>query len=151
MRGDVRVDVPAASTKSAPQRSGDGRLDGGAHHGFGASTKSAPQRSGDARRVEELVHDLPASTKSAPQRSGDTGPARRRGARAGLNEVRSPKERRRDLSGGVGAEADLPQRSPLPKGAETPAPKTWWLPCRSGLNEVRSPKERRLEHISDGV
>ncbi len=132
-----------ASTKSAPQRSGDGRPPRGHPDGrVGASTKSAPQRSGDrpppltswpgwrlneVRSPKERRHsDGPvprhparrASTKSAPQRSGD---------------------RDTDHSRAV---SSRPQRSPLPKGAETAQAETT-AATRWCLNEVRSPKERR--------
>ena len=111
--------VPPASTKSAPQRSGDHAPTVGDDGSTRASTKSAPQRSGDKRLDGGAHHGFGASTKSAPQRSGDSHSA-----------VSTP-------TGGSG-----PQRSPLPKGAET---------SRIGgaraaltrLNEVRSPKERR--------
>jgi len=158
-----------------------------ATHRDPASTKSAPQRSGDSEGGR-LTLVRAASTKSAPQRSGDPCWRGLRGPPSGLNEVRSPKERRprtrkrshapplslnevrspkerRRRSGRnpdqwaspqrsplpKGAETPRmtaevafvvpPQRSPLPKGAETTASAWQWTPP-SNLNEVRSPKER---------
>ena len=62
-----------------------------------ASTKSAPLRSGDRHRCARPRPRRPASTKSAPQRSGDCRRRRVLPIRAGLNEIRSPKERRPHL------------------------------------------------------
>ena len=59
-----------------------------------------PQRSplptGAETGADGGVHEAPvdASTKSAPHRSGDRGPRPGRWRRPGLNEVRSPQERR---------------------------------------------------------
>ena len=61
-----------------------------------ASTKSAPRRSGDCRMTACSGYLSSASTKSAPRRSGDTsGRLQVVQVVRGLNEVRSPKERRR--------------------------------------------------------
>ena len=110
-----------ASTKSAPHGSGDGEPGGRRRDALLlASTKSAPHGSGDQRAEVRVAHrDLPAaSTKSAPHGSGDGG------------------------VGEVFAGEFVPQRSPLPTGAETGGggcrPRR-----RRRLNEVRSPRERR--------
>ena len=67
----------------------------------------------------EVLAAVVASTKSAPHRSGDSSIRDiRYPSDYGLNEVRSPQERRR------------PRRSAAGR-------------CRRGLNEVRSPQEQR--------
>ena len=81
-----------------------------------ASTKSAPQRSGDTEDDGGSRVRRAASTKSAPQRSGD-------------------------YSLGVAMDASVqPQRSPLPKGAETEASDGYHthseLPQRSLLGQA---------------
>ena len=83
-----------ASTKSAPHRSGDSGLR------LPLVSQSPPQRSPLPTGAEtphggEYTVDALASTKSAPHRSGDGGPRPGRWRRPGLNEVRSPQERRR--------------------------------------------------------
>ncbi len=117
-----------ASTKSAPHRSGDpARLR--RHEGLGvASTKSAPHRSGDP-----AVASSTSVRSAAPQRSplptGAETPVHgwaRRSRLAGLNEVRSPQERR-------------------PARTRRACPMTG---C--SLNEVRSPQERRLPGREEG-
>ena len=131
-----------------------------------ASTKSAPQRSGDHTLCPVSAIKVDASTKSAPKAAETATPPTTPASDSGLNEARSPKERR---PGAVSADTSVlapPQRSPLPKGAETStrsAPPYRSTPQRSplpkgaetgrlrrgvrcpgrGLNEVRSPKERR--------
>ena len=82
-----------ASTKSAPHRSGDSGLR------LPLVSQSPPQRSPLPTGAEtphggEYTVDALASTKSAPHRSGDGGPRPGRWRRPGLNEVRSPQERR---------------------------------------------------------
>ena len=86
----------------------------------GASTKSAPRRSGDTQLIPVVEVVDAASTKSAPRRSGDLGYV-------------FPFWR---ITG-------VPQRSPLPEGAETTRHRLVNPHDRIGLNEVRSPKERR--------
>ena len=90
------VRVVPASTKSAPQRSGDVGVEVLGHAELDASTKSAPQMSGDCACGFEVLAAVVASTKSAPERSGDTD-----------THIQTPS--------GHG----MPQRSPLPKGTET--------------------------------
>ena len=161
-----------ASTKSAPHRSGDpARLR--RHEGLGvASTKSAPHRSGDP-----AVASSTSVRSAAPQRSplptGAETPVHgwaRRSRLAGLNEVRSPQERRPartrracPMTGCSLNEVRSPQERRLPgreeggHGADAASTKS--APHRSGdvrqiaymvpprsLNEVRSPQERR-QHL----
>ena len=139
-RGGHRV---PASTKSAPQRSGDEH--GLAQHAgqVAASTKSAPQRSGDWTGRGPFRPAAAASTKSAPKRSGDT-PSTRAGFATGSPQrsplptgaetihvlaedaarleasTKSAPHRSGDWRRGTGAyHVGQPQRSPLPTGAET--------------------------------
>ena len=84
-----------------------------------ASTKSAPHRSGDPDRGLPVDAAVAASTKSAPHRSGDQEEAMPGAAPAGLNEVRSPQERRPARVVSRSSRQSSPQRSPLPTGAET--------------------------------
>ena len=112
-----------ASTKSAPQRSGDRDI-----HPLAFSTPQRsplPQRSGDRSRRHDGTLGNGASTKSAPQRSGDWSRCTTVTVRACLNEFRSPKERRLGISDWAGRRF-MPQRSPLPKGAETGAVRLGW-------------------------
>ena len=109
-----------------------------------ASTKSALQRSGD-RRHRPLGHPwrTHASTKSALQRSGDPSPRPRTRSRSRcLNEVRSPKERRRRGCRPAPRCTACLNEVRSPKERRPVARTTSWGP--SSLNEVRSPKERRL-------
>ena len=111
--------VPA-STKSAPHRSGDRVGHHERHRGLHASTKSAPHRSGDTRDLATVTSpgspqrsplptgaetdglDVSSQVIGKPQRSPlPTGaetasPSGTSGTRSGLNEVRSPQERRLD-------------------------------------------------------
>ena len=92
----MALDVGLASTKSAPQRSGDLFLTLGAGCLRGlASTKPAPQRSGDIDQLSEVT------TNAWPQRSP------------------LPKGAETPASAAAWPRLRMPQRSPLPKGAET--------------------------------
>ncbi|MGW9719971.1 hypothetical protein ACUXOP_002114, partial [Micrococcus aloeverae] len=143
--------VRDASTKSAPQRSGDtpDRVGGG--RAMLASTKSAPQRSGDVRRWgrcepgSRCLNEVRSPKERRPcLESVSPEPDRR------LNEVRSPKERRRrrELDGGPHRPASTksaPQRSGDGGNSSGPAARV------TRLNEVRSPKEwrQRDQEVSD--
>ena len=170
------MNFPSTSTRDGPQRSplpkgAETVVVGGPRVGVEvASTKSAPQRSGDGGR-DARRPGSPASLNEVRSPKERRQAARRRGTPRvwRLNEVRSPKERRQPLrrehthrrlrastksapqrSGDVADRwgtrgAHTPQRSPLPKGAETRMGRSAWT-RRCSLNEVRSPKERR-QHL----
>ncbi len=111
-----------------------------------ASTKSAPQRSGDPR-LPRTGLPAPASTKSAPQRSGDRGAGPRPPCASRLNEVRSPKERRRRGRGGRPRSPAGLNEVRSPKKRRRPRRRRGSGPGGPGLNEVRSPKERRRGRV----
>ena len=125
-----------ASTKSAPQRSGDSPLPSL------IALVDRPQRSPFPKGAETRWRARSsawvwASTKSAPQRNGDGGRAGTRTSGPRLNEVRSPKERRHALGHADLSSISRPQRSPLPKGAETRRPVHHHDTRRLRLNEVK--------------
>ena len=161
----------STSTKSAPRRNGaPGRGRPVRAYTRRASTKSAPRRSGDcwwcwrgwSARCSPQRSPLPEGAETVgPRRPAPpTGlnevrsPKERRPSSAAcsrpqptsLNEVRSPKERRPLFVHDNVVLVNEPQRSPLPEGAETSGTSSVSSPRMPGLNEVRSPKERRHRH-----
>ena len=94
------------------------------------------RRSGDGKQDDDPGYILTPKER----RPSDGSPTGRGITR--LNEVRSPKERRLPYAI-VSPTSGGPQRSPLPKGAETALIRPADGAVLMGLNEVRSPKERR--------
>ena len=127
------LDQPFASTKSAPHRSGDRRIAAGLPRPLPGSLNEvrSPQ---ERRRADPsgVVRQEHASTKSAPHRSGDS-PMLAGSARSTVVPQRSPLPTGAETapSAFVVRPTGSPQRSPLPTGAETAFPAASLTRCRN--------------------